>query len=1078
MFNTREADSLTIDNASVDTVDNNNVDQAASHFVVDRSDVNCELANCADLNDDINVDIANVNNNKFEMAETSERLSDMDVELVELPKAAVITRAGLKRQATRKPGIKLPDFSEMDLTAGKFMELQKGDPGLFRFFQAVNETDLDGRGKTYVIKKGLLYRKVEVGDEIRHQLIVPQILREKVMSLAHESCLGGHLGKAKTINKIELAFWWSGLYTDVKRFVVSCHACQVCMPSGYIKKVPGLFSVLSEVPFSHCYIDLIGPIEASSRSNRFILTLIDNATRFPCAKAMRNIRTETVIEVLEEFFSYIGYPDRISSDNGSNLISDLMEEYLRTKGIKHTRCSNYHPQSNVVENYNKTLKQMLKKLTIDQPKNWDQYINPCLFAYREVPHASSLFSPFELTCARSVKGPMSILRDLWTKEEIEPETRTQYQYILDMMERSEKICEMAKQNLHNAQIRNKKYYDKNAKERKLEVGDLVLVLVPLSTNKMELRWKGPLPVVEVKGNNAYRVKLEGGLVKTYHINMLKKYISRDVKNAPIVAVIAGSLEEELNEQELSIPDSEMIVHYNVHQKETYKDVDINPNLSEKQKKQILRLLEEFSDRFSDVPQVTTLGEHSIKLKVEDPIQKKPYPIPIHMEPLVDKEIETMLEMGIIGPSDSYYSSPLVILKKADGTPRICIDFRDLNRQSILDPEKSYSAEDIFNKLGGSKVYSKFDLAKGYYQVKMDEASQDYTSFSTSKGKFKFLVMPFGLNSAPMSFNRIMRKLLNGSKTSHNYLDDVITHDSSWDDHVQSLRELFERLRWANLAVKPSKCQIGYENIDFLGQTILGDSVTPRKDHLDKIFNSTRPETKTQIQSFLGLAGYYQSYVANYSSIAAPLTDCLKKKEPAKVKWTQRQEEAFQTLKNYLIKSPILKLPILDREFVLRVDASQLGVGAVLLQYHEGEAFPVSYASKKFSERELLYPISQKEGLAIVYGVQRFHKYLYGAPFTIETDHKPLEILGVGASSAPRLMRYALALQPYTFKLKYIKGEQNIGADFMSRHFLRSECRESISDKLNPIVCLLWGGICKVPRYFGLAPVQTLEKSHP
>ena len=763
---------------------------------------------------------------------------------------------------------------------------------------------------------------------------------------------------------------------------------------------------------------------------------------------MKRITTETVAEALLGFWSHTGFPDRVTSDNGPQFVSNLMEEVLRNFGIKHIRASPYHAQANgICENFNKSLKLMLKRLCIEKVRDWDKYIDPCLFAYRETPHSSTGYSPFELTQGRNPAGPMKLLKQLWTKEGVEPDLRTTYQYVLDLRSKIQDTCEIARSELKRVQVQNKKYFDKRAKHRSLALGDLALLLLPMETNKMELHWKGPYRVVQVIGDYDYKIELEGGKLKTFHINMLKKYVVREPPNGPgelalevpeaqigeQLSVIASCLAEERDEHELSVPDSRMFVHYNARQKETYRDVEVNPDLQESQQQQIWELLEEFQDIFSDVPKITNLGEHEIKLRSTDLVQQKAYPVPAHLRQVLDEELDTMLEMGVISPSDTLYSSPLVMVKKADNTPRVCVDFRRLNQLCALDPEAPYSPDDIFTQLGGCRIYSKFDLAKGYYQIRLSEKSRELTGFATHRGKFAFEVLPFGLSSAPMTFNRIMRKLLERAKGLHHYLDDVLAHTESWTEHLATLRDFFIRVREANLSIRPSKCQVGYNKIEFLGQVVVEDALTPNTTNLEKILNASRPNTKTRVKSFLGLTGFYQNFIPRYSSITAPLTDLLRKNLPDKVRWGDSQESAFVTLKECLLKGPILKLPMLEREFILRTDASDRAVGAVLLQDHDGRLHPVAYASKKLSERERRYAISQKECLAVIYGVQRFHKYLYAKKFVLETDHKPLEILSGKPSSCPRLMRWALALQAYTFQTRVIAGSENLGADFLSRH---------------------------------------------
>ena len=468
--------------------------------------------------------------------------------------------------------------------------------------------------------------------------------------------------------------------------------------------------------------------------------------------------------------------------------------------------------------------------------------------------------------------------------------------------------------------------------------------------------------------------------------------------------MASVIEEEIPQGELDLNDSDLIVHYNTLQKESYSDVLVNPALPEKHRKQALSLLEQYKDIFTDIPKVTNLGEHKILLKNNEPVQCKPYPVPYHLQPVLAKEIDNLLKLKIIEPSESVYASPVVMVKKPDGSIRICIDFKRLNLSCFFDPSPVSATDDIFNRLGGSKVYSKFDLSKEYYQVPLSEDSKDLTSFVCFKGSFRFNVCPFGLASAPGSFSRIMRKLLDGGDGLDSYLDDVLAHTTNWDEHLSVLKYFFERVRQANLSLRPSKCQIGYNRISFLGNEVIEDMKTPSKENLEKILNSTRPVTKTQVKSYLGLTGFFQIYVPNYSELCTPLTDLLEKSLPNKVVWGERQEQAFQRLKTYLLGGPILKLPDLDKEFVLRTDASNYAIAGVLMQEHDSVLHPISFISKKLSDREFLFPVSEKECLAVVWSIQRFNKFLYGKKFILETDHKPLTILKLKDSSNPRLQR--------------------------------------------------------------------------
>jgi hypothetical protein len=296
-------------------------------------------------------------------------------------------------------------------------------------------------------------------------------------------------------------------------------------------------------------------------------------------------------------------------------------------------------------------------------------------------------------------------------------------------------------------------------------------------------------------------------------------------------------------------------------------------------------------------------------------------------------------------------------------------------------------------------------------------------------------MPFGLVNAPATFSRIMRKLLNNAQNLHNYLDDVLAHTIEWSQHILVLRDLFERVRKANLSVRPSKCSIGYFKLSFLGLDVSKHGLQPNQANVEKVLRAPRPETKTQLRSFMGLVGFYRQFIPNFSSISVPLTDLTKKGSPNTIPWDAPQELAFNTLREYVATQPILRLPDYTQPMVLQTDASNEGLGAVLLQTIDGVRYPIAYTSRKLLPREKNYATIEKECLAIVWAMVKLQNYLYGQHFFLEVDHEPLKYLSQSNYSNGRIMRWALAIQPFRFTVKFIRGKDNVGADFMSRHIV-------------------------------------------
>ncbi|XP_053381689.1 uncharacterized protein LOC128549191 [Mercenaria mercenaria] len=953
------------------------------------------------------------------------------VEATDTDVAAVVTRAQAEKEKKPMKPLKVPVIKEDEITVELLKKAQSEDKSLNRLWRYAEEKKIKatkgGNKYRYEISKDVLYRIFESvkGDKKveTKQIVVPKIYQKRVMSLAHESIVGGHLSVRKTIDIIQSSFHWPGISSDVTRFCRSCDICQKTVPKSKVQKVPLGEMPIIDAPFQRVAVDLIGPISPVSEKGN-ILTVVDYATRYPEAVALPRIVTENVAEALLDIFSRVGFPSEILSDRGSQFTSQLMEEVCRLVSLKQLFTTPYNPKCNgLCERMNGILKSMLKKMCEERPKDWDRYISAVLFAYGEVPQGSTGFSPFELLYGRTVRGPMQALKELWTESEV-PETRNTYEYVLDLQNRLEETCRIARESLSNAQVEYKHHYDKKARARSLEQGDKVLVLLPTSHNKLMLQRKGPFEVAEVVNKFYYKVKI-GDRVGVYHINLLKKYEEREDKVCASVAVIEAEIESETG----VVDDESLLNLVNTSGTETYRDVCVNELLSREQKAEVYALLEEFKDIFTDVPGTTDLEQHKIDLTDETPIRVKQYTIPYAKRKDVENEIKNMLEAGVIEPANSDYNSPVVLVKKKDNTNRFCIDFRRINSFTRFDTEPMGNVEDIMAKLREDNYFTKIDLTKGYWQIPIEEKSRHLTAFSTPEGSYQFRKMPFGMVNSGATFNRTMRKLLAGIKDADNYVDDVLGHTITWERHVMMLRNVFTRIREARLTVKPSKCMIGFGSISFTGHVVGDGTMQMEDDKLDKIRSAERPETKKQLRSFLGLAGYYRKFIGSF---AAPLTDLMKKGQPNKIVWRPDHETAFRTLKQLLTRAPILRLPDFSKPFVLQCDASDTGVGAALPQRFDDGLFPIAYASKKLLKRGKNYSVIERECLAMVFGIKKFHKYLYGQQFELQTDHAPLTYIQKCKVESGRIMRWALFLQNYKFRIEAVKGTDNVCADYLSR----------------------------------------------
>ena len=663
-------------------------------------------------------------------------------------------------------------------------------------------------------------------------------------------------------------------------------------PRGGVTKVPLGEMPIIDSPFQQVAIDLIGPINPTSdRGNRYILTLVDYGTRYPEAVALPKIETERVAEALLEMFCRVGFPNEILSDRGIQFTSDLMAEMGRLIRVKQLFTALYNPACNgLCERMNGTLKSMIKKLCQEQPRDWDRYLPAVLFAYREVPQVSTGFSPFEMLYGRTLRGPMQILQELWTKE-VSGEMRNTYQYILDVRNRLEETCRLARESLYEEQGKYKHQYDKKTRPRRFEVGQKVLVLLPTDHNKLLLQWKGPYEVTEVVGRCDYKVSVKEKS-KIYHANLLKQYEERHEENVETAAVAVIEPEKETG----GVVDDENLLELVMTKgKETYKDVLINPGLTPDQKAEAEELVHEYADIFTDQPGTTNLGRHEIKTTTPEPVRVKPYPMPYAKQKVIEEEVRKMLEAGVIEPANSPYNSPLVLVKKSDGSNRVCVDMRRVNAITKFDTEPMTDIDRILSNASQSRYFSKMDITKGYWQVVLDKESRPLTAFSTMLGAFQFTRMAFGLVNSAATFNRIMRQVVRGIDGVHFYVDDILGHSNKWQTHMNMLRKLFHQIREAGLTVKPPKAKIGFSEVDFVGHIVKAGTVAMDPEKLGQIGEAPRPQNKRQVRAFLGLVGYYRKFVPNFAERATPLTDLTKKGCPNVVQWSAAQEQAFKDL---------------------------------------------------------------------------------------------------------------------------------------------------------------------------------------
>ena len=457
------------------------------------------------------------------------------------------------------------------------------------------------------------------------------------------------------------------------------------------------------------------------------------------------------------------------------------------------------------------------------------------------------------------------------------------------------------------------------------------------------------------------------------------------------------------------------------------------HLKVNEQEDIKKFLLEFQHLFPDVPSRTTCMYHDVDVGSAPPRKQHPYRVnPLKLEYL-HKEIKYMLENNIIEPSQSEWSSPCVLVPKADGTFRFCTDFRKLNTVTKTDSYPLPRVEDCIDRVGKAQYVTTFDLLKGYWQIPLTERAKKLSAFVTPRGLYQYRVMPFGMKNAPATFQRMINHLISGMDGCEAYIDDVIVYGNSWEEHIVQLRILLSRFSKANLTINLNKSEFGHAEVTFLGHIVGSGQVEPISAKIQAIVNYPTPRDKQQLMRFLGMAGYYRRFCCNFSLVTSPLTNLLKKN--VKYEWTPTCQAAFQQVKAMLSSYPILMAPDFHKPFLLMVDASDNGAGAVLMQQDEkGIEHPVSYFSRKYDVHQKKCSTIEKEALALLLALQHFDMYLNTVlfPITVYTDHNPLVFVHKMKNNNQRFLRWCLCFQEYDLSIQHIRGRENVIADALSR----------------------------------------------
>ncbi len=470
------------------------------------------------------------------------------------------------------------------------------------------------------------------------------------------------------------------------------------------------------------------------------------------------------------------------------------------------------------------------------------------------------------------------------------------------------------------------------------------------------------------------------------------------------------------------------------------DIDYG-KLNEDDRRRVMKLLEENRDVFSRDSQdlgFTDTVQHEIPLVDNAPFRLPYRKIPAKQFQEVREHLAGLQKSGVIRPSTSPYASPIVLVRKKDGTMRMCVDYRRLNSKMVRDAYPLPRIEESLDALGGAKYFSCLDLTSGYLQVKVAEQDQPKTAFTTPMGLFEYTRMPFGLMNAPATFQRLMTTVLGDLNFTSVllYLDDIVVFSSTVDEHIQRLQCVFSRLQEHGLKLKPAKCHLLKESVQYLGHIVSAEGIATDPEKTSAVKKWPVPRCKKEVRSFLGFTGYYRRFIHNYSKIASPLFALIGGKRGVKdppFSWSDECQAAFDHLKKRLTTTPILGYADYSLPFTVMTDASREGLGAVLSQLQEGKERVIAYASRTLSAPEAKYPAHKLEFKALHWAItDKFKDYLYGSRVTVMTDNNPLTYVLKNAKLDAHGHRWISDLSQYEMEVLYRPGKQNANADALSR----------------------------------------------
>lgn len=543
-----------------------------------------------------------------------------------------------------------------------------------------------------------------------------------------------------------------------------------------------------------------------------------------------------------------------------------------------------------------------------------------------------------------------------------------------------------------------------------------------------------------EGKNYKEVSCISGVINANNKMILIKNHGRNkttIKEGQEVGTISTLLdEEEENEDE------------GWTQEKLRKEIKLD-NITDNEKNAVYEMLLSVNRALSAGD--TDIGEaqvtpHRIELHNHTPIWQKHRHFAKPIEDQINNQCQELLSNDIIEYSNSNWSSPCVPVKKPDGSLRLCIDYRKINKVTKTERFPMPSINNCLYQANDVKFFTKIDLVKGYYQVKLDDESKPLTAFSTSTGHYQFKRLSFGLKNSGIAFQKMMQQILSPLKSNIIiYIDDILIMSRKFEDHIQMVRKVLYTLGKYGIKIKVNKCDFFKQEVSFLGHVLDTNGIRKSPEFVKKVRDFPQPSTVKELRKFLGLINFQRKFIEKCSEVSKPLNALMGKPDKMKIEWNEELEKSYEKLKIEIEKDVTLTYPNYNKnaaQLELFVDASNTGAGACLMQMKQDGYAVIGYNSMCFSQTQRNYSTTERELAAIRWGLEVFKPFIYGIKFTVYTDHKPLIYMYNMAASSSRIMRTLEEISQYDFDIKYLPGSQNQAADFLSR----MENMESIDEE--------------------------------